>query len=341
MLMFQVFVNVGMNLGIMPITGIPLPLMSYGGSSVIVTFLAIGLLQSIYVQARLTSRAGHCSSGLPALEVSQLEEANISSPLTRVRPASRCSKARAARAAAQGGSDGARGRQRSRRLRRDDWKVAELYVERRGSRSIVGNIYKGVVDNVLPGHGGGVRRHRPGAQRLPARRRDRRSRTARRRRGAAAASGRRIDELIKPKPGGPRPGGQGPAEDEGRAPLDAALDRRAATSSTCRRAAGSAPRGGSRTPSATASASCSRRSTTATGGVIVRTAAQGARKEDFERDIAYLHKLHEVVERRAEEVEGAGAGLPGGRPLDPRRCATCSPRSSTARSSTTRSSTSG
>ena len=58
MLMFQVFVNVGMNLGIMPITGIPLPLMSSGGSSVIVTFLALGLLQSIYVQAQLTSKRG-------------------------------------------------------------------------------------------------------------------------------------------------------------------------------------------------------------------------------------------------------------------------------------------
>jgi rod shape determining protein RodA len=39
----------------MPITGVPLPLMSYGGSSVIVTFIAIGLLQSIYIQARRTS----------------------------------------------------------------------------------------------------------------------------------------------------------------------------------------------------------------------------------------------------------------------------------------------
>jgi rod shape determining protein RodA len=59
MVMFQVFVNVGMNLGIMPITGIPLPLMSSGGSSVIVTFLALGLLQSIYVQAQLaTSKRG-------------------------------------------------------------------------------------------------------------------------------------------------------------------------------------------------------------------------------------------------------------------------------------------
>jgi rod shape determining protein RodA len=55
MLMFQVFVNAGMTIGIMPITGVPLPLMSYGGSSVIVTFMSIGLLQSIYIQARMTS----------------------------------------------------------------------------------------------------------------------------------------------------------------------------------------------------------------------------------------------------------------------------------------------
>jgi rod shape determining protein RodA len=57
MLMAQVFVNVGGNLGIMPITGIPLPLMSYGGSSVIVTLLALGFLQSVYVQAREVASA--------------------------------------------------------------------------------------------------------------------------------------------------------------------------------------------------------------------------------------------------------------------------------------------
>jgi rod shape determining protein RodA len=57
MILFQVFVNVGMNIGIMPITGIPLPLMSYGGSSVLTTLLAVGLLQSIHVQAR-ASRKG-------------------------------------------------------------------------------------------------------------------------------------------------------------------------------------------------------------------------------------------------------------------------------------------
>ncbi|MGN6256994.1 MAG: rod shape-determining protein RodA [Solirubrobacterales bacterium] len=56
-LLFQTFVNVGMNLGIMPITGIPLPLISYGGSSVLATFLAVGVLQSINVQAHLSQRA--------------------------------------------------------------------------------------------------------------------------------------------------------------------------------------------------------------------------------------------------------------------------------------------
>jgi rod shape determining protein RodA len=53
MLMFQVFVNVGMTIGIMPITGVPLPLLSYGGSSVLVTLMAVGILQSIHVQARI------------------------------------------------------------------------------------------------------------------------------------------------------------------------------------------------------------------------------------------------------------------------------------------------
>jgi rod shape determining protein RodA len=55
MLMFQVFVNVGMTIGIMPITGVTLPLMSYGGSSVIAILLAVGLLQSVYVQARASA----------------------------------------------------------------------------------------------------------------------------------------------------------------------------------------------------------------------------------------------------------------------------------------------
>jgi rod shape determining protein RodA len=51
MLAFQVVVNIGMNLAIMPVAGITLPLLSYGGSSVVGTFLALGLLQGIHVQA--------------------------------------------------------------------------------------------------------------------------------------------------------------------------------------------------------------------------------------------------------------------------------------------------
>ena len=48
----QIFINVGMNLGIMPITGIPLPLVSYGGSSLWVTMMALGLVQSVAIRRK-------------------------------------------------------------------------------------------------------------------------------------------------------------------------------------------------------------------------------------------------------------------------------------------------
>jgi rod shape determining protein RodA len=54
MLLFQIFVNVGMNVGIAPITGVTAPLLSYGGSSVLATFLALGLLHSIHAHSRDT-----------------------------------------------------------------------------------------------------------------------------------------------------------------------------------------------------------------------------------------------------------------------------------------------
>ena len=47
---FQLFVNVGMTMGIMPITGIPLPFVSYGGSSMMMNFIAVGLLHSIHMR---------------------------------------------------------------------------------------------------------------------------------------------------------------------------------------------------------------------------------------------------------------------------------------------------
>jgi rod shape determining protein RodA len=49
-LLFQIFVNVGMTIGIAPITGIPLPLVSVGGSSMIANLLAVGVLQAIYAR---------------------------------------------------------------------------------------------------------------------------------------------------------------------------------------------------------------------------------------------------------------------------------------------------
>jgi len=46
-LAFHVLVNVGMVVGFMPVTGIPLPLMSYGGSSILFTFLALGIVMNV------------------------------------------------------------------------------------------------------------------------------------------------------------------------------------------------------------------------------------------------------------------------------------------------------
>jgi rod shape determining protein RodA len=53
MLVFQAFVNIGMTVGIMPITGIPLPFVSYGGSSLVTSFLAVGLLENVHMRRYL------------------------------------------------------------------------------------------------------------------------------------------------------------------------------------------------------------------------------------------------------------------------------------------------
>ena len=47
---FQVFINIGMAVGIMPVTGLPLPFVSYGGTSLIGSFLMVGLLQSVHMR---------------------------------------------------------------------------------------------------------------------------------------------------------------------------------------------------------------------------------------------------------------------------------------------------
>ena len=50
MLAFHMIVNIGMTIGIMPVTGIPLPFMSYGGSALITNFLAVGILINVALQ---------------------------------------------------------------------------------------------------------------------------------------------------------------------------------------------------------------------------------------------------------------------------------------------------
>ena len=55
MVVFQTFVNVGMTIGIMPITGIPLPFVSYGGSSLVANFMAVGLLENIHMRRYLSA----------------------------------------------------------------------------------------------------------------------------------------------------------------------------------------------------------------------------------------------------------------------------------------------
>ena len=186
----------------------------------------------------------------------------------------------------------------------DNWRVGELYVERRGSRSIVGNIYKGVVDNVLPGMEAafvdiGLERNgflhvdeivTPDGKAVPKRGR---------------GQGRRIDELIKR--------GQEIVVQVVKDPLKTKGARLSMQLSIAGRYLVYMPQGGGigvsrRLPDGERSQMRKNleklhAASKEKGGYIVRTAAQGAEKQDFEREIAYLHKLHEVLERRSVDAE--------------------------------------
>ncbi|MQA74827.1 MAG: Rne/Rng family ribonuclease [Solirubrobacterales bacterium] len=184
---------------------------------------------------------------------------------------------------------------------RGDFRVGELYVERRSSRSIVGNIYKGVVDNVLPGMEAafvdiGLERNGflhvdeivlPDGQKVP-------------RRGHG--KGRSIAELIKPR--------QEVLVQVVKDPLKTKGARLSMQISIAGRylvymPAGAGVGASRRLPDAERDRQRKllQKLDKGDGGVIVRTAAQGASKEDFERDLDYLHKLHDVMQRRGEEVK--------------------------------------
>lgn len=64
----HIFQNVGMNLLIMPITGIPLPLISYGGTFVVIVLFLMGLVQSVWVHRSHVAEEPH----KPAMEIDHL-----------------------------------------------------------------------------------------------------------------------------------------------------------------------------------------------------------------------------------------------------------------------------
>ncbi|MGI9081265.1 MAG: Rne/Rng family ribonuclease [Thermoleophilaceae bacterium] len=182
-----------------------------------------------------------------------------------------------------------------------NWRVGELYVERRGSRSIVGNVYKGKVDNVLPGleaafvdigfekngflHADDV--VIPGVEVA--------------RRGRSGTKGQRISELLKP--------GQEILVQAVKDPLKTKGPRLSMQLSIAGRYLVYTPQGEGvgvsrrlddkeRERLRKQAAKLDLRG----GGAIIRTAAQGARRENFEHEIVYLHKLHEVLQKRGEET---------------------------------------
>ncbi len=61
MLFFQLLVNAGMNIGVMPVAGVTLPFLSYGGSSMVVTMAAIGIVQSVYLRRLKIDRVENLS----------------------------------------------------------------------------------------------------------------------------------------------------------------------------------------------------------------------------------------------------------------------------------------
>jgi ribonuclease G len=181
--------------------------------------------------------------------------------------------------------------------------VAELYIERRGRRSIVGNIYKGKVDNVLPGMEAafvdiGLERNGflhvdeivlPNGEQAP-------------KRGRGTGKGRRIDELIKP--------GQEIVVQVVKDPLKTKGARLSMNASIAGRYLVYAPQGsGVGVSRRLADSERDRlrkmvaRTYKGPGGLIVRTAAHGAKKADFVREIGYLHKLNDVLARRTEQIE--------------------------------------
>ena len=183
----------------------------------------------------------------------------------------------------------------------DGWRVSELYIERRHSRSIVGNIYKGKVDNVLPGLEAafvdfGLEKNgflhvddivMPGVEVQ--------------RRGRTSGKGAKIAQLLKP--------GQEIIVQVMKDPLKTKGARLSMQLSIAGRYLVYVPQGEGVGVSRRLSDKERDRLRKESkgldlqgGGAIIRTAASGAKREDFEREIKYLFKLYEILQKRASDT---------------------------------------
>ncbi len=179
------------------------------------------------------------------------------------------------------------------------YRVAELYIERRGSRSIVGNVYKGKVDNVIDGLEAafidiGLEKNAflhideivlPGVE-TP-------------RRGRGEEGGKKISSLLKKGQEVVVQVVKDPLKTKGaRCSMDLTIAGRYMVYAPTGEGVGISKRLEDKERARL------RREIKGldikSGGAILRTAAHGAKQEDFERELPYLFKLHEVLMERAE-----------------------------------------
>ncbi len=188
------------------------------------------------------------------------------------------------------------------------WRVAELYIERRGRRSIVGNVYKGRVDNVLAGMEAAfvdIGLEKNGFLHVDEIvLRDEKGKPVRasssQRRGRGRGGGTRISELLKSKQEVVVQVTKDPIGTKGaRLSMEISIPGRYLVYVPDGEGVGVSRRlpDSERERLRKLAAGLKVKQ----GGLIIRTAAHGARKSDMERELQYLYRLHEVLQARVKD----------------------------------------